>query len=523
MTDEFTMAEIHITINRLKKNKAAGPDCIKPEHLQNLSEYIVPLFTHILNLIWNGQTLPLHFLQSVVKTLYKCKGAKDDPGNYRGIALINMARKILTSALYYRLAPWAEANGVLPDWQDGFRAHRSTITAIRKLFRHVSNSATPLFALFLDLSKAFDRINRYKLVDTLIEAGVSSKMLQCIVNVIQPNKLIVFDGVNYSDPISQGHGVMQGDPLSALLFAIYMRDLPISQSDREITLGYADDLCVTSNTIEGLQYRTDCIGEWARAKDLQANVDKSVVMPLFDRCHRTPKPVITLNGTELKSPDSVVYLVVSLVPKITNLNLHTKTRIMKLKAAIAALNSKHCLVKMSWSTSHQLWNAALLPIMSYALEITGPHLSEQNWRDMNNVSYTFRRKLLGLPVRYVPLSLIDKMAPEKKICCTLISKPQFQHLQPHHPTHHIATMNNTQQGLHISRLHDARALSPTEFIDVKQLKGSNRSSVANFVINGFHKSFCHDAITCSFNGLECAFCSDTTHELYHLALCKAME
>jgi hypothetical protein len=66
-------------------------------------------------------------------TPIKGKGSEKDPGNYRGIFLLEVAGKILASVLNERLQKAAE--GWLSDCQNGFRKKRSTAHSIHILRR----------------------------------------------------------------------------------------------------------------------------------------------------------------------------------------------------------------------------------------------------------------------------------------------------------------------------------------------------------------------------------------------------
>ena len=65
----------------------------------------------------------------MVVPLYKGKGDRDDPGNYRGVCLLAMGSRILARVLANRLRQWAEGMGLLDDNQAGFRRGWSTTDA----------------------------------------------------------------------------------------------------------------------------------------------------------------------------------------------------------------------------------------------------------------------------------------------------------------------------------------------------------------------------------------------------------
>ena len=108
-----------------------------------------------------------------VVPLYKNKGDRDDPNNYRGVCLLSMGSRIVARVVACRLKEWAETMGVLDDNQAGFRSGRSTADATQMMMR-VQEEAEDLerrremagedggvkpAARLLDLRKAYPRVN----------------------------------------------------------------------------------------------------------------------------------------------------------------------------------------------------------------------------------------------------------------------------------------------------------------------------------------------------------------------------
>ena len=56
-------------------------------------------------------------------------GARDDPNNYRPVSVLPVVSKILERVVHDQLYRWLMADGVLSEWQSGFRPGFSTATA----------------------------------------------------------------------------------------------------------------------------------------------------------------------------------------------------------------------------------------------------------------------------------------------------------------------------------------------------------------------------------------------------------
>lgn len=113
----------------------------------------------------------------------KLKGPRNDPNNYRGIALVSCLLKLFTSILANRLVTWADENQIIPEHQNGFRRGRSceehifTLSAISQFYLGRNRAA---YIIFIDLQRAFDSINHSLLWSKLLAVGVSGKILRIL-------------------------------------------------------------------------------------------------------------------------------------------------------------------------------------------------------------------------------------------------------------------------------------------------------------------------------------------------------
>ena len=116
--------------------------------------------------------------QLVLLNLSSKKGDEKLPNNYRGITLLPIMGKLLTSILNDRLLEWAELNKKINDAQFGFRKNRRTTDALF-IIHTISLIATkrrgPLFIGFIDLAKAFDSVNHDLLWFKLSTIGIKYK------------------------------------------------------------------------------------------------------------------------------------------------------------------------------------------------------------------------------------------------------------------------------------------------------------------------------------------------------------
>ena len=98
------------------------------------------------------------------------KGAKTDKNNYRPISILNATSKILEKIVCIQITKHMESNHLLSNNQHGFRAMRSTMTALTAMQREwVRSTEDGLITgvLIWDLSAAFDTVNTELLCEKL--------------------------------------------------------------------------------------------------------------------------------------------------------------------------------------------------------------------------------------------------------------------------------------------------------------------------------------------------------------------
>ena len=91
----------------------------------------------------------------------------------------------------------------------------------------------PMWATFIDLRKAFDAMNRERLLEILEDRGVGSNLLRLIRVFWEMATFCCRAGGNHGRPFKAFRGVTQGGPLSPRLFNI-MVDVIIREWMRQV-------------------------------------------------------------------------------------------------------------------------------------------------------------------------------------------------------------------------------------------------------------------------------------------------
>ena len=162
--------------------------------------------------MWKGAT---------IKVLHKKNRA--ECGNYRGISLVAHAGKVRLKVIAGRLSDYCERENILPEKQCGFRPQRSTVDmmfVIQPLQELAPKKDTALYLCFIDVTKAYDSVDRTLLWDVLARFGVPLKML-AVIRHDGMQACVRLDDREYSDKFAVGQGLKQGCVLAPLLFNMF--------------------------------------------------------------------------------------------------------------------------------------------------------------------------------------------------------------------------------------------------------------------------------------------------------------
>ena len=180
-----TMQELTDAIHSLANGKAVGPDGVSVELFKITLNGDPALRRRLLDIvirIWRGGEVPQQCKDTIIMVLHKKKD-RTECGNYRGIPLVAPAGKILLKIIARRLSEYCERVGILPEEQSGFRPNRCTtdmMFMIRRLQELARKKRIPLYVCFIDLTKAYDSVDRTLRWTVLARFGVPQIMISVI-------------------------------------------------------------------------------------------------------------------------------------------------------------------------------------------------------------------------------------------------------------------------------------------------------------------------------------------------------
>ena len=321
----ITREEVQEAVREVKVGKAAGLDGCAAECVKNGGVTVVEWLLRLLNVCFLSSMVPIDWASACVVPLYKGKGDKYDCTSFRGISLLSVVGKVYGKVLIKRVREGTE--GSICDEQGGFRRGRGCVDqifAVRQVCEKYLAKGKDVFWAFMDLEKAYDRIDREGLWTVLRLYGIGGRLLKGVKSFYVNSRACVRVGNSVSDWFPVRVGLRQGCVMSPWLFNVYMdgvvrevnarmlgRGLGLVGADgREWNLNqllFADDTALVADSEVRLRQLVEEFGRVCSRRKLRVNESKSKVM----RCTRRidgRRINVALNGKLLEEVECFKYL-----------------------------------------------------------------------------------------------------------------------------------------------------------------------------------------------------------------------
>ena len=298
-------------------------------------------------------------------------GDKNKPGNYRPISILSNINKIFEKVFYSRLISFLNKNNVINDTQFGFRHGYSTTMAVAEFYERLLKSndkGEMTCAVLLDLSKAFDSVNREILMYKLAAYGIRGNAWNLMNSYLENrSQFVCAEGVQ-SNSTNVGVGVPQGSVLGPLLFILHINDMQ-SATNMNV-LNFADDTLLymhfkhTNHIEDTVNAELEKINKWMQTNKLKINVSKTKFM-LFSSNHHYSNIKLTIGTSlELEQVKEYKYLGLIIDSKLT-WKSHVQYLRNKLSRNLGVLfKSRHYLNKKSLQL---LFNSLFSSHISYGI------------------------------------------------------------------------------------------------------------------------------------------------------------
>ena len=308
-----SVAELQAALAGVNARSAPGPDRIPPIALQLLPPAALGHLAALLSALLAKGVCPGSWRESVVTPILK--SADSDASlltERRPIAVQSVLARLLSRVLARRLG--AILDPVLSRSQQAFLPSSSihyNHQLLRCMLEDSMQFRRDFFLVQADIAKAFDTVEREYMWHTLEWLGLPAPFIAYVQSMYSEHRIRIRTAHGETEPFVQQRGILQGCPLSPLLFLCCLEPLlrkvdsaglgytlshpglPAGAPAPSVSaLAFADDASFPCCSARHAQSILDLLEEFCRLSGFSLSVDKSVV---FARAS-TGLPNLTYRG-----------------------------------------------------------------------------------------------------------------------------------------------------------------------------------------------------------------------------------
>jgi hypothetical protein len=435
LVQDLASSPIHLdeveVLKRLQciKKKSAGPDSYPHWILRDFADILCVPIAKLFNICLSECIMPVCFKEATIVPIPKSGSSTPE---YRPISLLAHLSKVLENIVIDhwfrpRLLPSLSSNQFAFTGNIGGGTTNALLKISDSVLRHLDSSSGATRLLLVDFSKAFDKAQKDRIIQSLATLGASRECVLWINNFLSDRKQRVSIHGKLSTWRNVISGVPQGSVLGPVLFAILVDSLkPVHPKSQYVK--YADDITVLHNIRDQdddhLQLEWDAICKWSADSMLPINFKKTCILD-----------IITKKGLTLKrisSPDNTLLDVVhntKLLGVVVSDNLkwdeHIQYCVTKASKSIYIL----IILKSMGVDQHHLWQAYCAftrSILTYAYPVYC-NVPQRLYAKLQKVESRAKR-IIGSD----PPTKLDEFCG--KICQKLSNKIKKS---PIHPLHYI--------------------------------------------------------------------------------------
>lgn len=336
---------------------------------------LITLLTNIINTSLKEGYFPDNLKLSTVVPVPKISNTED--GNcFRPVNTTHIVGKIIENCVIEQLQDHVNLNNILSDCQSGFRNKYSCETALQLVIcewkKNIESSKLTV-AVFIDLRKAFEMVNRDILILKLQKYGFEGKVLDWLTSyLLKREQRVKFNGT-LSKTLPSVTGVPQGSVLGPFLFNLYVNDIANILQDCDIYM-YADDIviCCSGRNVQEMIIKLNGdvkkLENWCECNKMKINPKKSKVMivgsrnMLYKHNQDINRIVVNIDNEVIENVNQVKYLGVILDQQL-NFKMYSDHLLKKLSSKVGLFRR----INRCFSTAIKitLYKAIIAPYIDY--------------------------------------------------------------------------------------------------------------------------------------------------------------
>ena len=419
--DDEDFEEIHLKDmeTRLKQLSKKCPG--KYQFLLKSGDQLKNAIFRLFKKVWDEETKPEQWRNTIIIQLYKGKGPKDDFNNQRnihtkeevpkcfeGLVVDKSKEKIVSYCSKFQIG--------------GITGHRAAehLFTVKSIISHYFQLNIPVILQLFDISKYFDKESLRDTMDTLYMAGIRGKLYRLWFELNRNTQIRIKTGVGMSAVQPTGENVTQGSIGGALASSANLdktlrmyfegSDSEVSYDDIRLEpITFQDDAARFVTDIVAAQKGNDLISSAMKLKQLTLNVDKCAMIPIGKK-KVVEKIIEDVNGVgglrinDLIVPvkDSEKYLgdficseglAKSVEETVTKRYGRALKAITEIKSVVEDFRAN---LLGGLNLGLQIWESALLPSLIHNSD-TWFSMNTSTLQKLENLQNIFLRNLFAVP------------------------------------------------------------------------------------------------------------------------------
>ena len=406
---KFTTAtEIQKVIGTMSNGKAPDELSIMAEHLKNGGPIVVTILEQLFNKIYEECIIPDIFNNGIITPVFKKHGKPIyDPNSYRRITVCSIIGKVFEKLVQTKIIDILDSQQ--SRLQRGFTKNTPATNdglIFTEAIADALDEGHPLYAVFIDATKAFDVVWHASLLRRLHNAGIKDNDWKILDEWYKDlTSKVKWDG-SFSRIFHEEQGVRQGGILSPLLYKVFINPLLKTLEEEHLgsTIGSihvgspacADDILLISRSLIDLQTMLLIQEDFANSERYLLSESKSKIMIMHAKKKEVDGVNIKLHGQPLEQVDNYTHIGIQrnankscLISE--RIKLARRTSYALLGAGLHGYNGVNPEVGL------KIWNTYVQPRLIFGLESVV--LKRKDLDALNQFHKSMLKNLQNLPER----------------------------------------------------------------------------------------------------------------------------
>lgn len=312
-TFEFECVPEDVVLRSIMRIKSKGDiEFINKSILLDAMPVIATVFTDVINSSLMEVECPASWKNSILSPIPKIPGTSNGH-EFRPVNQLPTYEKVLEGVVKEQIQKHITENEIIIDDQYGFREGYDCESALDFTIMQWKlnvDQGKIVIAVFLDLKRAFETVDRDRLIKKLEKYGIKGMANQWFKSYLSNRTQITKYGDALSEKLETEHGVPQGSRLSSDLFLLYINDIVSCFTYAKLAL-FADDntiyiTCTDLNDgIRMLNEDLARVNDWLNLNKMKLNVNKSNYIIFNNNQSDEMEETVKINGMDISKVDEV--------------------------------------------------------------------------------------------------------------------------------------------------------------------------------------------------------------------------